>query len=148
MKKLPLLALCPIVAALVMGATSAYANGPNCSFQASGATIAFGNLNPSTASNVMTAVTVGTSATWGACQNVTMNMTADNGQYFSGSRRLANAGATDFIPYTLSALPSNVAGPGNNTYVAFTFNATILGSSYTNASAGLYTDNVFIFVNP
>lgn len=146
--KLPLLALCPIVAALVLGATSAYANGSNCSFQASGATLAFGNLDPSTAPNVTRAITIGTSATWGSCNGGNMTMTADDGQHFSGSRRLANAGATDFIPYTFSALPSNVPAPGNFVYVAFTFNAAILGSSYTNASAGLYTDNVFIYVNP
>jgi len=146
--KLPLLALCPIVAVLVFGATSAYANGANCFFRAGGVTLAFGNLDPSTAANVTRPITIGSGATWGDCQNRDMTMYADDGQHFSGSRRLANGAATEFIPYTLSALPSLVPSQGNNVFIAFTFNATILGSSYTNASAGLYQDNVILRVEP
>jgi len=56
--------------------------------------------------------------------------------------------AGDLIPYSLAGLPQTLLRPGNNNYVPFTFSGSILGSAYTNASAGSYSDQVIISVTP
>ena len=76
-----------------------------------------------------------------------MTISGDNGLNFNGSRNLKNATGS-LIPYTLVGLPQSRRGPGNGTYVAFTFSGTIAGSAYANASAGAYSDNVIISVTP
>jgi len=141
----------PVAAALLLSvAAPVYANGNSCSFQASGLSMGFGTLNPSAASNVTRAVSAATlnANKWGDCapgQGLTLS--ADNGLNFSGTRRMKSAGG-GFIAYSLSALPSGVAGPGNGSYVAFTFNGVILGVDYANAPAGGYSDTVIIWVSP
>jgi spore coat protein U-like protein len=86
----------------------------------------------------------------GDCQpaNQTLQITADNGLNFSGSRRLKNVASADFIAYSLTALPLTLPKPGNNAFLTFTFSGTVVGSAYANAPAGVYSDTVLISVNP
>lgn len=124
----------------------AQANGNNCLFQSKGLNLSFGMLNPSSGSNVL--VPVSGASTAGDCApGQTMTIAGDNGLNFNGTRNLKSA-AGDLIPYSLAGLPQSRSGPGNDNYVAFTFNGSILWSAYANASAGSYSDTVIISVTP
>ena len=152
MKKLTVLFLCPIAAAALLGAAlPAYGADKICQFQARGLSMSFGALNPSSGTDVTVAVSASTlnANKAGDCvPSVTMTIDGDNGLNFSGSRRLKNTAGTDFIDYSLGGLPLSSPGPGNNKYQTFTFNGTILGRAYADASAGSYSDTVMISVTP
>ena len=138
------------VVALVGMSFPAFGKDLICGFQAKGLSMSFGALDPS--SNLTVTVPVSASAPnanrAGDCQSVTMTISGDNGLNFSGSRRLRNAAGTDFIPYDLVGIPLSSAAPGNNAYSGFTFNGTVTGNAYSNASAGSYSDTVVISVTP
>lgn len=150
-KKLHFLSASSIAAAALLGvALPAYSNGNNCLFQARGLSMSFGTLNPASGSNVTVAVAAASlnADKAGDCApGQPMIISGDNGTNFNGTRRLKNTAGTDFIDYSLG-LPLSSNGPGNNNYMTFTFNGTILGSAYANASAGSYSDTVLISVTP
>lgn len=149
MKKRPLLLVCPLAAALLGVALPAHAVGSNCSFKARGLSLSFGALDPSSGSDKTVAVSASTlNANQAGDCNRAMTISADNGQNFNGSRRLKQVTGTDFIAYSLVGLPLSLSGPGNGSYVPFSFSGTILWSAYANASAGSYSDTVQISVNP
>lgn len=137
------------VATLWLAAFPAQAADSTCSFRGGGASLAFGWLDPSVASNVTVPVTVGTLEV-GDCnpKAQTLSISADNGLNFSGGSRRMSDGAGNFIAYSLSGLPLTMNRPGNNSYATFTFSGTVLGTAYQNASAGTYTDIVIISVTP
>ncbi|MDQ3059425.1 MAG: spore coat U domain-containing protein [Pseudomonadota bacterium] len=155
MKKLHLL-LCPFAAAALLGAGSpAHANGNNCVFQARGLSMSFGGLNPASGSDVSVAVAAASlnADKAGDCApGQRMSIDGDNGLHYNGTRRLKNTAGTDFIAYSLVGLPTSSTGsangPGNNSYITFTFNGMIFGSAYANAPAGSYADTVLISVTP
>lgn len=136
-----------LLAAGLLGATlPAYANGNICLFQSKGLSLSFGVLNPGSGSDVL--VPVSGASTVGDCApGQTMTISGDNGLNYNGTRNLKNA-AGDLIPYSLAGLPQSRSGPGNNNYVLFTFNGSILWSAYANASTGSYSDQVIISVTP
>jgi spore coat protein U-like protein len=136
---------------LIAVAAPAFGSGNNCVFQAHGLSMGFGALDPSSGGNVNVTVQASTlnANKWGDCApGQSMSLSADNGLNFSGSRRLKRVGSSDFIAYSLSALPTGVAGPSNGIYQTFTFNGAVLGASYANAPAGNYSDTVVISVTP
>lgn len=150
MKILPRLLAWPLAAVLLGVALPAHANGNSCSFQARGLSMSFGTLNPASGSDVTVAVSAATlnANKAGDCASgQIMSISGDNGLNFNGTRQLKNTAGTDFIAYSLN-FPSGSPGPGNGIYRSFTFNGAILWSAYANASAGSYTDNVIILVNP
>lgn len=123
----------------------------DCQFQAKGLSMGFGMLDPSSGVDVIAAVsafTLDANKAGDCVAAVTMTIVGDNGLHFSGSRRLKNNTGTDFIPYSLVGLPFSSSGPGNKTFLAFTFNGSILGSAYANASAGSYSDTILVSVTP
>ena len=138
------------VVVLAGAALPAFSKDLLCGFQARGLSMSFGTLDPS--SNLTVTVPVSASTlnanTAGDCQLVTMTISGDNGLNFSGSRRLRNAAGTDFIPYDLVGIPLSSAAPGNNRYPVFTFNGTVTGNAYADASAGSYSDTIVISVTP
>jgi spore coat protein U-like protein len=142
-----------LLPALCIAGTSAFAANNSCSFEATGGfSLSFGSLDPSNAVTVTAPVAAASlnSANAGDCNpsNQTMTISADNGLYASGgTRRMRNA-AGDFIAYSLSSMPLTMSRPGNNRYVTVTFNGTVLGTAYQDASAGEYSDTVTISVNP
>lgn len=134
---------------------------PNCFFRATGTlNLAFGALDPSVGSTVMSTLTVGTfrSDQVGDCTSIaqTMTLTAGAGQNFvGGSRRLSSAG--NFIRYSIGGAGGGWAGtgpwtrtkPGNNTWRQIpVLTATILGVDYQNAAAGTYSDTVTLTISP
>jgi spore coat protein U-like protein len=128
----------------------AWSNGNSCGFQAKGLSMSFGSLDPSSGANItrsVNAATLNANRVGDCSAGQTMQVSGGNGQYFGGgSRRMSNG--SDFIRYSLSLPLSGLPGPGNGTYVAFTFNGTVLGTDYANASAGTYSDTVVITVSP
>jgi spore coat protein U-like protein len=134
------------VTALLGAALPAYAKNKNCSFQASGLSMSFGVLNPSSGVDAFAPVT-GLMAAGDCAGGQTMTISGDNGLNYTGSRNLKNS-AGDLISYDLVGLPNSQSAPGKGNYVAFDFHGTILWSAYANASAGLYSDTVIISVTP
>lgn len=145
--------ICPglaVALALLAPPGPAWSNGTNCGFQAKGLSMSFGSLDPSTAANVtrsVSAATLNANRVGDCVAGRTMDISGGNGQHFGGgSRRMSNG--SDFIRYSLSLPLTGLPGPGNNSYIAFTFNGTVLGTDYENASAGAYSDTVVITVSP
>ncbi|HZY19762.1 MAG TPA: spore coat protein U domain-containing protein [Ramlibacter sp.] len=137
-----------VAAALLLASAGAEARNGTCLFRTNGTmTMGFGTINPSATTNVVASITTGNVAQIGDCRGVTMAVTADDGSNFSGSRRMANAARTDFIPYALT-LPANRTGPGNNNYVDLVITGTVTPAGFQNARAGAYTDRVVITVSP
>lgn len=140
-----------IAAALLGLGAPAYANGNTCMFQAKGLAMSFGTLDPSSGATVtvpVAAATLNANKAGDCAPGQAMVISGDNGQNFSGSRRMRGGAGTDYIAYTLS-LPASIGnGPGNGSYATFTFNGTVVGSAYEGASAGSYADTVLITVTP
>ncbi|WP_309679282.1 hypothetical protein [Polaromonas sp.] len=137
-----------IVASLALwgAALPVYAVGNNCSFRTKGLIMSFGNLNPSSGSDVLVAV-LGASTAGDCANGQTMMISGDNGLNFNGNRNL-RSGTGNLIAYSLVGLPQSSGAPGNGNYVPFTFNGSILWSDYANAPAGIYADTVIISVSP
>ena len=134
---------------LAASLSPAFAADKKCNFQATGLSLSFGTLDPSSGApvNALFAVVGLNANAVGDCDAVSMVMSGDNGLWFDGNRRMRNARG-DFIPYTLSVPSNAVPGPGNNKYLPFVISGVIAGSAYANASAGNYTDTVIISVTP
>lgn len=136
---------------LVAAAPAALANGNQCSFQALGLSMGFGLLDPSTGATKTVPVAAATlfADRWGSCRTgTTMTLSGGNGLNFNaGMRNMKNA-AGDLIAYNLASLPQSRPGPGNNTYVSFTFSGTVVGTAYQDAAAGVYSDTVILSVTP
>ena len=121
-----------------------------CNFDAANntggnATLAFGTLDqtstaPATATQTSLDYwcTNGTTAT---------SLSADNGLYFSGSRRLNNGG-TGYIPYTLTVTDPGGAGTGKSNPITVTFDGDIANADYIDAPAGTYSDTVTLTITP
>lgn len=127
----------------------AFARDKKCNFEATGLSLSFGTLDPSSEAPVsaLFAAVALNADTVGDCDTVSMAMSGDNGLWFDGNRRMRNARG-DFIPYTLSVPSGAVPGPGNSKYLPFVISGVIAGSAYADASAGNYTDTVIISVTP
>lgn len=129
---------------------SVWSNGNSCGFQAKGLSMNFGSLDPSSGANVtraISAATLNANRAGDCAPGQTMVVSGGNGQNFGGgSRRMSNG--TSFIRYSLALPTAGQSGPGNGNYIAFTFNGTVLGTDYENASAGSYSDTVVITVSP
>jgi spore coat protein U-like protein len=139
-------------ALLVLAPSAAFAAPPEkCTFQAKGLAMSFGVLDPSNAVTVTVPVAAATlnANRVGDCPgSKTMVIDADDGQNFVGSRRMRKGATSDYIPYSLTGLPWSQSGPGNGSYVNFTFSGTVAGTAYEGASAGSYSDTVIITVSP
>lgn len=138
-----------IVTALLGAAAPAWANGNSCNFQARGLSLSFGTLDPASGASVTRTVaqaTLNAKKAGDCAPGQNMVISGGNGQNYSGSRRMTNG--SDFIAYDLTLPTASMDGPGNGNYVAFTFNGTVAGSAYADASAGSYSDTVVISVSP
>jgi spore coat protein U-like protein len=114
-----------------------------CQFNNVGA-VAFGALDQVAAPLVTATVTQ--PAFW-CTKNTTWTMTDDSGvnEVTPGARRMANG--TDFIPYTFTYTATG-PGAGKSTPTTMNIVATVPAGSYTDVSAGPYTDTVTLTINP
>lgn len=120
-------------------------------FQAKGLAISFGALDPSNAVTMTVPVAAATlyANRAGDCANgMNMVISADNGQNFNGSPRMRRSTSNDFIAYSLGLPTAARPGPGNGTYVPFSFSGTVAGAAYQDAPEGEYADTVVITVSP
>ncbi|GBC85429.1 hypothetical protein HRbin11_01878 [bacterium HR11] len=130
-----------------------------CKF-VSGATLNFGNLDPSIGTDANATTSLQFWCTRGASYTITDN----NGQNWNGTnQRMQHATVpTEFIPYSYcysSAGPApspcstdtgSDTGTGNGPQNPITLNisGTITGSNYVNALAGSYSDTVTMNITP
>lgn len=138
-----------IFTALLVLAPSSWAKNNSCVFQARGLSMGFGALDPASGATIIRAIAAATlnANKVGNCfTSKTMVINGGNGQNFNGSRRMTNG--TSFIAYSLAVPTPGQSGPGNGNYVTFTFNGTVVGSAYADASPGAYSDTVVISVTP
>lgn len=148
-KRAPLFVLA-CVGALMLAPVPAHAKDTACGFQATGLRLAFGNLDPSNAVQVVRtvqAVNAG-AGNVGDCSAVAGTLTIS--VVGATSRQLSN-GAGGTIPYTLAGFPITMGQPGNRAYVNFlsaALTGTIAAGAYADAPAGTYTDTVTLSVTP
>ncbi len=116
-----------------------------CKFN-SGGTVAFGDLDPSTAIDV--AGTVSQPQFWctkNAAYTISDDFGVNEATAGTAPRRLSNG--IDFIPYTFTYRPIGV-GTGPATPITMDIAATISAADYANVSAGAYTDTVTLTITP
>lgn len=101
-----------------------------------GGTLAFGALDPVTASDTGLVAANGVTVT---CTNGTGFTVSDD----SAAKPLGNGTST--IPFTLTYTAN---GTGTGAAVPFLIDGEILGADYDNATAGAYTSNVILSVTP
>lgn len=150
MTRAHLLFACCAGALLLAVAAPADAKDAACRFEATGLRLAFGNLDPSNAVEVVRPVqAVNTGAgNVGDCDVVAGTLTVS--VVGATARQLSN-GAGGTIPYTLAGFPVTLGQPGNKQYASFlspALTGTIAAGAYADAPAGTYTDTVTISVSP
>ncbi|MCS7311674.1 MAG: spore coat U domain-containing protein [Acidobacteria bacterium] len=130
-----------------------------CKF-VSGATLNFGNLDPSVGTDANATTSLQFWCTRGASYTITDN----NGQNSSGTtQRMKHATvATELIPYSYCYTSSGPAptpcttdttsvtgtGSGPQNPITLNISGTITGSNYTNALVGSYSDTVNMNITP
>jgi spore coat protein U-like protein len=126
---------------------SATVNG-TCKFSAGSATLAFGAIDPSNTS----AATATTSITYKCTKGTAATgVTAGDGLHLSGgSKRVALPGDADFMTYTLTLTGGTQTGTGFGAAQdkTLTIDGTIAVADFQNATAGAYTDQVVLTINP
>ncbi|HBE45380.1 MAG TPA: hypothetical protein DDW17_08065 [Deltaproteobacteria bacterium] len=117
-----------------------------CKFSSGTSTLNFGSLDPSLGTNVNGNTTTQFWCTKGV---TTDDITPGNGGHWDGSKRnMLDSVSTDLIPYTLTLTKDGNPNAGPSAPRTLTINGTILGSDYTGKSAGSYSDEVTLTINP
>ncbi len=125
----------------------------NCRFSSTAAALPFGSLNPLIQSDVLRSTTVEFVCSGNPHLPVYFAIAENGGLHRSGgSNRMRHAdgslaGASAFIPYTLSLSPSS-GSVGHNARQLLTITGTVAGSAYRSAPAGSYADTVTITITP
>lgn len=126
----------------------------------SGATLNFGNLDPS----VGTDVNASTSLQFWCTRGATYTIGDDNGQHWNGTNQRMRHGTvtTEFIPYsycyssagpapspcTTDTTSDTGTGNGPQNPITLSISGTVTGPNYTNALAGSYSDTVTMNITP
>lgn len=120
----------------------------NCKFTTTPAApaLAFGAIDPGTAG----AVTASLNATFeckGSAPAATFLVSAGNGLFFNGTRRMRHTNTTSFLPYSVTLSPTTATVP-KNTPVNLTVTATLAVPDFQDAIAGFYSDTLVVSVTP
>jgi spore coat protein U-like protein len=125
----------------------------------SGATLDFGDLDPSSGADKDAT----TSLTFWCTKGATYTITDNNGANRSGTtHRMKHATLTEYIPYnfcynstgpastpcTTDTASDSGTGQGKNTSITLNISGTVVGSNYVDASAGSYSDTVTMTISP
>ena len=121
----------------------------NCKFRSPGsATLAFGNINPSSSANATASATL-TIRCGGASRTVFYALSHNSGLHETGVNlnRMKRGLLNEYLPYTLTLTPSSgtVARNVNRT---ITLTGTVAPASFQNAAMGAYADTVVITLTP
>lgn len=134
-------------ASVAIGATVLSKN--NCVFRKPGsATLAFGNIDPSSGSNATAAASL-TIRCGGASPQVSYALTHDSGLYETAvnANRMKHATLNEYIPYSFALTPSSGTMPKKTDQV-ISITGTITPANFQNAMMGAYSDTVLVTVNP
>lgn len=120
----------------------------NCKFTTTPASpaLAFGAIDPGAAG----AATASLNATFeckGSAPAATFLVSASNGLFFSGTRRMRHTNGTSFLPYSVALSPTTGTVP-KNTPVNLTVTATVAVPDFQDAIAGSYFDTLVVSVTP
>ena len=117
-----------------------------CKFSTGPSTLNFGSLDPSVVSDVNVSTTTQFWCTKGV---TTDNITAGNGQHYTGGKRnMLDSVSNDLIPYTLTLTKDGSSNAGPSAPRTLTISGTVAGSDYTDKSAGSYPDTVVLTIAP
>lgn len=157
--KTKLLALSLLSAGLIAGTSAMAASAThgvavsativgNCKFQAtSGATLAFGSIDPS----LTAPVTATGSATYRCTTGVTPTIASDDGMNESGvgAPRMRIGATANYLPYSFT-VGGLVAGSGHGAAgdKSLTLTGTVAVADFAVAAAGAYVDTLTLTINP
>ncbi|MBH1957808.1 MAG: spore coat protein U domain-containing protein [Burkholderiales bacterium] len=121
----------------------------NCKFRYPGsATLAFGNIDPSSSANATAAATL-TIRCAGASPTVSYALSHDSGLYETGVNlnRMKHATQNAYLPYALTLTPSS-GTVAKNVDQTITLTSTVTPAGFQNAAMGAYADTVVITLSP
>ncbi|WP_084181352.1 spore coat protein U domain-containing protein [Polaromonas glacialis] len=121
----------------------------NCKFRAPGsATLAFGNIDPSSNINATASATL-TIRCGGASPLVSYALSHDSGLYKTGVNlnRMKHATLNEYLPYALTLTPSS-GTIAKNADQTITLSSSVTPASFQNAAMGAYADTVVITLSP
>jgi spore coat protein U-like protein len=114
-----------------------------CKFTAAG-TVSF-TLDPSVGTNQNGTVT---QPTFWCTKGASYSISDDNGANKSGTTyRMKHATLAEYIPYSFTYTKTGT-GAGPSSPITMNIASTVLGTDYTNASAGSYADIVTLTITP
>ena len=118
-----------------------------CKFVSGTSTLTFPALDPSSGATVNGSTTTQFWCTKGVTTDA---VAAGNGANWDGAKRnMKDTVSGDLIPYTFTSLTGDAnsnAGPASPR--TLTINAQVLGPDYTTKTAGTYSDQVQLTINP
>jgi len=131
-----------------LAVTATVLSKSNCKLDAKTATLNFGSLDPAVAADVNATASVGFVCR-GSAPVATFLFTDDDGQNPSGpgARRMRNASAPEFLPYSLLLSPASGTIPKNTTGT-LTISGTVRWSDFQGSISGAYTDSVVVSILP
>ena len=122
----------------------------NCRFNTAGpTTLTLANSGAVIDQSLGTDATGSANVTYRCTTGTVAATTADNGLFFSGSRRV-NDGGTNFMPYALGLAGGAGTGTGHGAGqdLTLTVSGTITAANHQNAAAGTYSDTVILTITP
>ncbi len=132
----------------LISVSAAVVSKSNCKFDTGTATLAFGNLNPSSSGDAPATATIGFKCA-GSAPNATFFITHDSGQNETApnASRMKHATLNEYLSYSVVLSPSSATVP-KNTQQTLTISGTVPEAAYQNAYWGAYTDSVVVTVQP
>lgn len=121
----------------------------NCRFDNSGATLAFGSVNPAS-TTAATAVTTTTFKCAGSAPTASYAISHDSGLHETApdaNRMQSTTTPSAFLSYSLALSPSSGSAAKNAT-VTFTITGSIPVSAFQDAAVGSYADTVTLTIVP
>jgi spore coat protein U-like protein len=120
-----------------------------CKFNTANATIDFGSLDPSTATDITINATVDIVCN-GQAANASFSIKDDDGQHFAGpdANMMQHATIpTEFLSYSLTYNPATATIP-KGVVTPITLTGFLSGGAYSGAVPGVYSDTVTLTIEP
>jgi spore coat protein U-like protein len=108
--------------------------------------IAFGQLDPSAATDV----TAEGAVTFKCTKNADYTVSVDHGSNWDGTagKRQMKSGGKDVLPYALAESSFSGKGSGFTTPIRLALRASLAGAAYRDLPADAYTDTLRVSINP
>ena len=138
-----------LAASATLSVTATILSKSNCKFQSNSTTLAFGDLNPISATDITRQASINFVCN-GSAPIATYLIVDDDGLNESGpnsNRMLHATTAGAYLPYSFALSPTTGSVNKGET-TSLVVNGTIFGADYRNALVGSYSDTVIITINP